>query len=77
MIRKNWNTISLFLLLTLTIIILVGSIQPVLAQPAPPGNPCPGGPPCNPDVPISGIEILLVLGGALGLRKFARSKSNK
>jgi len=74
MIRKYWNNVSLFFLLTLAIVILVGSIQPVWAQP---GDPCPGGPPCNPDVPISGIEILLVLGGALGLRKFVKSKSVK
>jgi hypothetical protein len=76
---QNLKGLLVFVLLVITCVILIGSIQPLYAQPpiVPPGNPCPGGPPCNPDVPISGIEILLVLGGALGLRKFARSKSVK
>lgn len=42
---------------------------------AQPGDPCPGGPPCDPDVPITGIELLLAMGGFLGLRKlFMNSK---
>jgi hypothetical protein len=73
MIRKYWNTISLFLLLTLAIVILLGALQPAWAQP--PGDPCPF-PPCNPDVPISGIEILLAIGGFLGFRKFMNSKKD-
>ncbi|MBX2898824.1 MAG: hypothetical protein KF775_04215 [Cyclobacteriaceae bacterium] len=44
---------------------------------AQPGDPCPGGPPCDPDVPISGIEILVLVGGALGLGKFFVSKGNR
>lgn len=44
----------------------------------PPGDgtppPDPGGNPHNP-VPISGIEILLVAGGMLGLRKIRQSKN--
>jgi len=74
---QNLKNLLVFVLLVITCVILIGTIQPLYAQPGPPGDPCPGGPPCNPDVPISGIEILLVLGGALGLRKFARSKSDK
>ncbi len=74
MMRKYWNNISLFFLLTLAIVIVVGLLQPAWAQP--PGNPCPGGPPCDPDVPITGIEILIALGGALGIRKFLTSKKN-
>jgi hypothetical protein len=35
------------------------------------------GPPVDPDVPISGIEILLFLGGALGLRKFYVKSNSK
>ena len=30
----------------------------------------------DPDVPITGIEILIALGGALGIRKFLTSKKN-
>lgn len=37
----------------------------------------PGDPSADPDVPISGIEILIALGGILGFRKLiARKKSN-
>lgn len=36
----------------------------------------PGDPTADPDVPITGIEILLALGGALGIRKFLTSKKN-
>jgi hypothetical protein len=38
----------------------------VIAQPGDPIN--------DPDVPITGIEILLAIGGILGLRKFITSK---
>lgn len=35
----------------------------------------PGDPGVDPDVPITGIEILLALGGALGIKKlFVRNK---
>jgi hypothetical protein len=53
-----------FFLLVITLVILV---IPVYAQPGG-GNPCPF-PPCNPDVPISGIEVLLVAGGVLGVKR--------
>lgn len=40
-------------------------------------NAQPGDPSADPDVPLSGIEILIALGGILGLRKLiARKKSN-
>jgi hypothetical protein len=35
------------------------------------------GPPDDPDIPISGIEILLLLGGVLGLRKFYVKSNSK
>jgi hypothetical protein len=35
------------------------------------------GPPDDPDIPISGIEILLFLGGALGLRKYFSSRKKQ
>lgn len=41
---------------------------------AQPGDPCPGGPPCDPDVPITGIEWLLAAGAALGMKRFLNSK---
>jgi len=75
MMRKYWKSFLLFLGITIVLIILVGSIQPLWAQPGGGGNPCPF-PPCNPDVPISGIEILLALGGILGIRKFLTGKKN-
>lgn len=34
----------------------------------------PGDPNIDPDVPITGIEILLAIGGILGFRKLASSK---
>jgi hypothetical protein len=54
-----------FFLLVFALVILV---FPVYAQPGGGGNPCPF-PPCNPDVPISGIEVLLVAGGVLGVKR--------
>lgn len=48
--------------LTIICVIITGYVQPVYAQPCP-------FPPCNPDVPISGIELLIALGGAYGIRK--------
>lgn len=44
---------------------------------AQPGDPCPGGPPCDPDVPITGIEWLLAAGAALGIKRFLSSGKNK
>jgi len=40
----------------------------VLAQPGDPGG--------DPDVPITGIEVLLAIGGILGIRKFLTGKKN-
>ena len=58
------------------IVIFIGfSLLTGLIASAQPGDPCPGGPPCDPDVPITGIELLLAMGGFLGLRKlFMNSK---
>lgn len=41
----------------------------LLAQPGDPGG--------DPDVPISGVEILLALGGVLGIRRLFISKRSK
>jgi hypothetical protein len=54
-----------FLRLLSVVILLTGFCSVALAQP---------GPPPDPDVPITGIEILLGLGGALGLKKLLSSK---
>lgn len=51
----------------LVLILLLVSAS-LLAQP---------GPPDDPDIPISGIEILLLLGGVLGLRKFYVKSNSK
>ena len=37
----------------------------------------PGDPTTNPDVPISGIEILLGLGGLWGARKYAQLRKKR
>jgi hypothetical protein len=37
----------------------------------------PGDPSSDPDVPITGIEILLALGGFLGVRRFLSSKQRR
>lgn len=69
---RNLKSLFVFFLLVITVIILVGSLQPIYAQPG--GDPCPF-PPCNPDVPITGIEFLIGLGGAYGIRKlYSRRK---
>lgn len=52
---------------TLSLIILTCSM--VLAQPGDPGG--------DPDVPITGIEILIAAGGALGLRALLQRKDKK
>lgn len=67
---RNLKTLSVYFLLVITVVILVVAVQPVYAQPG--GDPCPF-PPCNPDVPISGIEILLAAGGLLGVKKILDS----
>lgn len=65
MIKKSLTNIFLSLLFTVTSIIFVGSLQqPAYAQP----DPCPN-PPCDGDVPISGIEWLLLAGGLFGAKK--------
>lgn len=56
-------------LITFIIILLLSSLA--WAQP---GDPCPGGPPCDPDVPITGIEWLLAAGAALGVKRFLNRK---
>jgi len=65
---KDLKSCVVFFLLAITIMVLMGSTQSVYAQPGGGGNPCPF-PPCNPDVPISGIEILLAAGGLLGAKR--------
>lgn len=56
---------KIFLCLALCVLVLTVNAQP--------GNPA-----GDPDVPISGIEILLAAGGVAGLRKWyvSRKKSN-
>ncbi len=53
------------------IILIVSSFGAAIAQPGDPGG--------NPDVPITGIEILIGAGGVLGLKKAwdNRKKKNK
>lgn len=53
-----------FILSTLLCLLVIG----VWAQP--------GDPSSDPDVPITGIEILIALGGVLGLKKFISTRKN-
>jgi hypothetical protein len=46
----------------------VGSFKFASAQPGDPSG--------DPDVPITGIEVLIGLGGALGLKKMMSKKKN-
>ncbi len=56
-----------FRLLLIAIVLLVPGV--VFAQPGDPGG--------DPDVPITGIEILLALGGMLGIKKLIGKKGSK
>jgi hypothetical protein len=53
-------------LLQLFLLLIVGC-WPVLAQPGDPAG--------DPDVPITGIELLLAAGGLLGARKLLQSRN--
>jgi hypothetical protein len=67
---------SIFLGLVLTFCFYCSQAQPGVG----PGGGPPGGggnPGGGPPVPITGIEILLVAGGALGLKRFMASKKSK
>jgi hypothetical protein len=58
---------------TLAFIIAFFSLLPiVMAQP--PGDPGGGS---DPDVPITGIEVLLGVGGVLGARKLMKRKKSR
>lgn len=70
MMMKNFRTIGGYFIFSLALFLVFAAIQPASAQP--PGDPCPGGPPCDPDVPITGIEWLLVAGGLFGVRMVKR-----
>jgi len=58
--------------LALFLLLILNSFS-VFAQPGGGGDPGGGG---NPSVPITGIEVLLGLGGALGLKKMMLKKKN-
>jgi hypothetical protein len=67
MLRRKKNFIVTILLVFVLGIIL--SSLPLYAQPPGGGtDPCPGGPPCNPDVPITGIEYLVIGGMVMGAK---------
>lgn len=55
--------------LTLLIVLLLISAVQLVAQPGDPSQ--------DPDVPITGIEILIALGGALGIRKLINERKKK
>ncbi len=57
-----------YLLILITLFLIFLSMNS-MAQPGDPGG--------DPDVPITGIEILLALGGALGIKHLIGSKKSK
>ena len=69
----------------LTILVLFGAAFSSVAQPpplppqakVPPGKGPPGDPITDPDVPISGVEILLLAGGIFGAKKYFDHKKDK
>jgi hypothetical protein len=69
---KRFNTIGIFLVFSFALLLVFATLQPAMAQPGGGTNPCPGGEPCDPDIPISGIEWLLVAGGLYGARMVKR-----
>jgi hypothetical protein len=64
MMKKLLRNLLFLTLLVATSVIFIGSIQPVYAQP----DPCPT-PPCDNEVPVSGIEWLILFGGLFGAKK--------
>ena len=62
------SKLALFYLRFAVFVILLGSVTPLLGQPVNPPDP---------DVPISGIEILIALGGLLGIKKISDLRKKK
>jgi hypothetical protein len=69
--KKFFANFFFLLCIVIALLILGGTISPAFSQVGPGGggNPCPGGEPCDPEVPIAGIEWLLVIGGLFGFRR--------
>lgn len=75
MTKKLFTNFLFLLCIALACLILIGITHPSFAQitpsaaPGDGGNPCPGGEPCDPEVPIAGLEWLILAGGLFGFRK--------
>ena len=54
-------------------LLVISLVIPVTVLSQPPG----GGPGTPPDVPISGIEWLILAGGALGIKRFLDNRKKK
>ena len=62
----------------LVALLLVVTSGGVFAQPDPPDDgEFPGDPPDPDDVPITGIEVLLTVGGAWGIKRILDNRRNK
>ena len=72
MMKNNLTRLLRILFIIVAVVMITGPLFPLLAQVTPPPDPCPGGEPCDPDVPITGIEWLLITGGLFGARKIYR-----
>lgn len=76
--KKAFVNFLFFIGIVAALLIVAGISYPAFSQVGPGGggNPCPGGPPCDPEVPIAGIEWLLIIGGLFGFRRIF-SKTRK
>jgi hypothetical protein len=64
---KGLSMVCFKRIFTLSFLVCLTTVA-VQAQPGDPGG--------DPDVPITGIEVLIGLGGALGLKKMMSKKKN-
>ena len=77
---KTFKVTGTYLIFALALLLVFAALQPAIAQVGPGGggNPCPGGEPCDPEnVPITGIEWLLLGGGVFGMRMIRRKFKNQ
>ena len=80
MISKLYKLFNDSRILILSLVLMLSAIG-VFGQPGqgggPPGNPnCPE-PPCGNNVPITGIEVLIAVGGLFGIKKLYHGRKGR